>query len=484
MYRKTLFHLLILTVLMVGFFNTSCKKNSSSPTPIAANLSRDTLYNIFKDEYIFTDVIPTYTVVNPRSFVNNDSLFAKLKRYSTNPIDKYSFIDKGGSIASEIGQGVSLGDFGFEANYAGLNDLRVVNVVRNSPAYLLGIRRGWQITSVNNNTNMTYDGGLGQSAANVIRISNAIYNSNSSSFVFLKPDATSVNKTVNAASYQIDPVYLDTVYTYGAKKIGYLVFGSFVDLAKVKTELISIFADFVTKGVTDLVVDLRYNGGGAVNTSEFMANLIAPKNVGADSTKAMYTYTFNSIIQNRTYSNIMKTYKLPPPDQAYSYADIFDSFNYYKTTNYVKAGNLDISNVVFIVTGGTASASELLINNLKPYMNVTLVGKQTYGKPVGFIGIPVGGYDMYTISFKTVNASNQGDYYTGMPIPTRFDKYEDLSLDYGMVQEVYLNNALQALNVTGLPVLKAMKASSGKLDNSRLDKVFKGMIETRLGKIK
>jgi len=487
MYRKTLYQLLILTVLMVGIFTTGCKKNNPGPAPVTAkDLSKDTLYYLFKDEYLFSDLIPAYDVLKPRTFANNDSLFAKLTRYATVPKDRYSFIDKGGAIASLIGQGVSQGDFGIEIFYpnsANLSDLRVKDVTKGSPAYTAGIRKGWQITTINGSTNIAYDGSdVGGSSVNINMVVNAVYYSNTTTFIFKKPDATTITKILNAGVYNIDPVPFDSVYTFGARKVGYLVFSSFIDISKIKTELDTKFANFAAQGVTDLVIDLRYNGGGSVGTSEYMADLIAPNTVGTDSTKTMYTYDFNNIVKTSTYSALTKAYKLPPPDQAYSYGDLFDSFNYFKTTNFKKKGSVNVQNVVFIVTKSTASASELLINNLKPYMNVTLIGKTTYGKPVGFIGIPVGGYDMYAISFRTINANGQGDYYNGM-IPA-VDLYEDYAHDWGQLTEVYLNQALMTLGVKSLPILKAQSASLGKLDNTRLDKGFKGMIETRIRKIK
>ena len=115
-------------------------------------------------------------------------------------------------------------------------------------------------------------------------------------------------------------------------------------------------------------------------------------------------------------------------------------------------------------------------------MNVTLIGKTTYGKPVGFFPVTVGGYDMYAISFRTVNANGTGDYYNGM-IPA-VDLYEDYAHDWGQLTEVYLNQALVTLGVKSLPILKAQSASIGKLDNTRLDQGFKGMIETRKRNLK
>ncbi|HSU49868.1 MAG TPA: S41 family peptidase, partial [Segetibacter sp.] len=83
------------------------------------------------------------------------------------------------------------------------------------------------------------------------------------------------------------------------------------------------------------------------------------------------------------------------------------------TQKFSNTGTLNLNRVFFIVTGSTASASELLINNLKPYMNVKLIGDTTYGKPVGFFPVDIFNYSIYPISFKTVNSAGNADYYKG-----------------------------------------------------------------------
>jgi len=116
----------------------------------------------------------------------------------------------------------------------------------------------------------------------------------------------------------------------------------------------------------------------------------------------MYQYIVDSTLQNNQHEVIRN--KL-------GYGDIFTTAE--NTVKFAKAGAINLSRVFFIVTGSTASASELLINNLKPYMDVKLIGDTTYGKPVGFFPIPIFNYDIYPISFKTVNSAGNADYYTG-----------------------------------------------------------------------
>ncbi|NWJ51935.1 MAG: hypothetical protein HXX14_13830 [Bacteroidetes bacterium] len=489
MSRNSFARLFLLFTLFIVAFLSGCKKDkvnqpaTEQPTVTNADLSKDTMYYLFKDEYFYTQNIPAYDIVNPRASANLDSLFNKMKRYQTSPLDHYSYRDPTGSVASVIGQGLSQGDFGIDVWWNSLSDLRVVDVIKGSPADLLfGIKRGWQITSINDNTTVTYDGSqVSGPSTNLNRILNAVYYSNSSKFVFQKPDGTSATVTITRAPYTINPITLDSVYTFGSRKIGYMVFGTFIDLAKIQTQIDATFSKFESKNITDLVVDLRYNGGGSVETSEYFANKIAPKNVGTGTT-LMYKYLYNTNMTTGNYSAFTTKTKTPYSDMP-TYADLFNYFpKNYSSTYFTKKGNLDIQNVIFLVTASTASASELLINNLTPHMTVSTIGQTTDGKPFGFFPITVGGVDMYVISMKSVNSQNYGDYYNGMT-PTVSVQYEDFSKTYGQVDEPFLNQALVKLGVKSLPIIpKSQRAFISNFANSKFDHKFKGMIETRIKK--
>jgi hypothetical protein len=90
---------------------------------------------------------------------------------------------------------------------------------------------------------------------------------------------------------------------------------------------------------------------------------------------------------------------------------------YNSTTRFRKLGALNVSRVFFIVSNSTASASELLINNIRPYMDVKLVGpSNTHGKPVGFFPVPVGEWYIFPVSFRTVNKNGEGNYFNGLAV--------------------------------------------------------------------
>jgi C-terminal processing protease CtpA/Prc len=111
-----------------------------------------------------------------------------------------------------------------------------------------------------------------------------------------------------------------------------------------KGQIDDVFNKFQSEGIKDLIIDERYNGGGAVNTAEYLDNLIAP---AGETGQTMYTYTFNTPLEN-----------------------YFKSQNYDFSTKFQKQGSLALNHVLFIVSNGTVSAAELTINNLKPVMDV------------------------------------------------------------------------------------------------------------------
>jgi C-terminal processing protease CtpA/Prc len=110
-------------------------------------------------------------------------------------------------------------------------------VEKESPAGLAGIRRGWKITKINGSTNIT--------TGNVDFLSSAVYNSDGGSFTFQKPDGSTVDVNLKATSYREQPVVLDSVYSVGSKKVGYLVFNSFLgDTTRIFNDLQSVFNKF------------------------------------------------------------------------------------------------------------------------------------------------------------------------------------------------------------------------------------------------
>lgn len=461
--KKSIIYLAIGLLTVASF--TACKK-SAAPTPIPSGPSpndpgtaldrvKDSVYLFTQEDNLWYDALPTYANFKPRTFTGKTDLLAlqsevdALSQYKINPITgkpyeyesdpryvgtaKYSFIDQG-QVATSLGG--TNGDYGLSVIYNNNTptDLRIKYVYPGSPADKAGVVRGYQITAIKNVASLTYDASGGPAYQSLI---NALFNSTTLTMTLQRPDNTTFDVTLNTANYTVVPVIKSKVLDLGnGKKMGYMVFNSFTDLkANAQTYLDAAFTSFTNAGISDLVVDLRYNGGGSVETSAYLANLIVP---AAKTNTPMFTYYYNDKLQNDKYPLLAKKYKLAPGD--------FKPANTNNQAIFSKQGSLNINRVFFIVTGSTASASELTINNLIPEMNVQLIGTTSYGKPVGFFAIPIGAYQLYTPEFETKNSANQGGYYTGMtPGSATYpgvQASDDVTHDFGDVNEALLARAI------------------------------------------
>lgn len=440
----------IIAAACLAFF-VSCRKhdtsdnnnNNNNSGVSAADKIKDSTVLYSRDIYLWYSQIPAS--FNGRTYADPDAIMTAIRAYSnepgfTQPVDRWSF-----GVKQAEWDNVSSGaaqDFGMNVFFKVEGDLRVRFVERASPAGVAGIRRGWRITKINNNTNIT--------TGNANFIINAVYNSTSSSFTFQKPDGSTVDLTLNGAAYQEHPIFLDSVYTAGTKKIGYLVFNSFLgDTIEINNEFQRVFNKFAQANVDEVAVDLRYNGGGYVSLAQKLANYLV--NASANG-QLMMKEQFN--------------------DKYTQYNDL---------TNFNKLGSLNLSRIFFIVSSNTASASELLINNLKPFMNVILVGpSKTYGKPVGFFPIPVGDWYIFPVSFRSTNKDGQGNYFDGLALSNQVA--DGLDKDWGDINESSFASVLKYIT-TGAFRTRAtevytedQKASAG---NKVIDKTFKGMIDTK-----
>jgi carboxyl-terminal processing protease len=454
---KSKFLLSIALTVIIGI-TSSCKKaNVTSPvTPtdsstIAASV-KDSSLLIARDFYLWYSQIPS--TFNAQSYADPNALMIGIRNYSnepgfTAPVDKWSFgvlktdwNQLSGGIGS-INNVAANGDFGLSVFFRVEGDLRVKLVERLSPAGIAGVQRGWRITKINGSTNIN--------TANSTFIVNSVFYSAASTFTFLKPDGTSVDISLTASEYSQQPVYLDSVYSIGGKTIGYMVLNSFLgDTSQIFSDFQRVMNVFSSQNVSDIVIDLRYNGGGYVSVQQKLADYLAPNSVNG------------SVMMKETYNDKHQ--------------------NYNTTLMFSKIGPLNPNHVLFIVSQSTASASELLINNLKPYMSVKLVGPgNTDGKPVGFFPLPVGDWYVFPVSFRSTNSVNYGGYFNGFT-PDAIVA-DGLDKNWGDVTESCFAEAIKYIT-TG--TLVAQSPQAYKVDpavisgNKQLDaSAFKGAIDTR-----
>jgi len=202
------------------------------------------------------------------------------------------------------------------------------------------------------------------------------------------------------------------------KVIAYIALGSFPQLINIKSKLDQIFDEAAIDKPKYLILDLRSNGGGYVETAEYVANLIAPSLLNR---RTMYSEEFNPTLQNGKATILRHQPYLDEKGKTVMYngrmatlADV-DYTEVGNTYKFNKKGSLEsIQDIYVIVSGRTASASELLISCLKPYFNVKLIGEKTYGKPVGFFAVNIDQYSVYLSSFLIKNARSWSDYFNGM----------------------------------------------------------------------
>ncbi|MCK5662371.1 MAG: hypothetical protein KAI17_02745, partial [Thiotrichaceae bacterium] len=188
---------------------------------------------------------------------------------------------------------------------------------------------------------------------------------------------------------------------------GYLAFKSF--LATSDAELKVVFSDFNAAGVNKVILDLRYNGRGRVSVARNLASFMVPSSLTNE--------LFALLKQNDKHQDLNSSY-------------------YFKSM----VNELDLDRVVVITSGSTASASEMVINGLKPFVDVKTVGNKTFGKPVGMNPVEFDDKVILPITFATYNQDGEGEYFDGIPYDC-FVK-DDLNFDFGDPLEPMLAEAL------------------------------------------
>ena len=258
------------------------------------------------------------------------------------------------------------------------NDILVLEVWSGSPAEDAGLRRGDRIRRVN-----------GQPVATLIAngtLSNAFgpdVVGQSATIEFEKPTGAVQQSEMTKRIVTIPTVSLTQVVDVGGRKVGYLFFRNFVRPSM--DALNEAFASLKAAGATDLILDVRYNGGGLVDVAVHLASLL-----GGARTNGQVL--LNWIHNDKVGPALNKVTRFADaPEQA-----------------------LGLERVAVITTRSSASASELIINSLRPYMNVAVIGDTTYGKPVGQYGFTFCDKVLAAVSFSLKNANQEGDFFDGI----------------------------------------------------------------------
>ncbi|WP_343695343.1 S41 family peptidase [Flavobacterium sp.] len=376
-----------------------------------------------------------------------DLLNKPVSKYPSNAIDRFSWMVDDYTVLEQELNGITKNngvDFKLTRVAEGSNDLvgYVRYIIPDSDASGKDIKRGDLFTAVNG-TKLTVSNyqSLLLSGGDTYTLNFADYTG--SAFV-LNGKSVSLTKT----TLEENPILINKVINSGGHKIGYLMYNGFY--GDYDARLNQAFGQLKAEGVTDFILDLRYNGGGSVRSSTRLASMITGQFEGKIFSKRQYNFKLMAGMTSDDLESLNERFVAS-----------FDG----NTVN-----SLNMATVYIITTSNTASASELVINGLKPYVNVVQIGETTIGKNVGSFTVydsptftktnvnPNHKYAMQPLVFKISNAADFGDYTQGLT-PT-YVQYEYVS-SYGVLgdpSEPLLNLAIS--KITGSAAKKIQNDQS------------------------
>jgi len=364
--KTKIFHILMFISLVLVFL--SCEKEDPNKPDLSEEvltLNRWILKGL-SDAYLWEDYMPD---LDPEYQESPRKYFYDLL-YSA---DRYSWIVDDYQAHEDFLNGISLttGMSVIPALFTGKQVIFVVEYVTpDSPAKEANIDRGEIIYMI--------DGQIPDTTNY-----NDLFYQTTATFAFADWDGSDLipngkSKTITAIKFNENPIVHHEIIEIQGKKIGYLVYTRFTNGEENSwvQELDAVFEEFNSAGISDIVVDLRYNPGGSLDLSAYMASCLGPR------TAMERAAVFVNLVWNDGYNKYWKDYDFDKDGQA-------DGENSPQLIIKLPESdvNLDMSTIYFLTTKGTASASESLITGLYPYADVVQIGTATYGKPYGSVTI-------------------------------------------------------------------------------------------------
>jgi C-terminal processing protease CtpA/Prc len=413
---------LICLVAFAGL--TACGGGSSltGPQTGTAACSTDGQKQYVLDElytwYLWNDLLPTDINIadyaTPEELVTRVTLDFGPQDANGDPIDLFSSVGSLDADQQFFGEGRFEG-FGFSWRFVdpAQSDFRITRTFEGSPADLGGLARGQQVLMLNSRTPADIAANEGVSA---------FFDANDSVDFQVQPvvGGTFMTGDVSKAIVTIPPIPQSRIIDAGnGVNVGYMELATFISTAD--PEFDAVFASFRAAGVNDVIIDLRYNGGGLVSTAELLGDYLG----GLVAQNLIFSSTeFNA---DRAAAN--------------------DSTELFE----LRGNSVSLSRLFIIATRGTASASELVANGLIPHVEVVIVGDDTFGKPVGQIGLEFCDKILRPTAFKLANALGDGDYFGGLPVDC--PAADDLSVPVGDDLDPNMIAAMNYVNTGACPVV-------------------------------
>lgn len=463
-------------ILITGMLFSGCKKEEATVVPKVipqASEVNNFVWSNLHDYYLWEKQVPA---LSDTKYLKTDSLNAFLNTY-TDPqvlfksllyqpgkVDKWSFLvdnskqidDWINGISETMGYDFMLGRIAASDTLFGF----VRYVYKGSPAEKAGMKRGDifvkvndQKLTVNNYSNLLFN-------TPTYKISFATISNNK---------LTPIDKayTMTAIQMQEDPIHMDTVFTYNNQKVGYLVYNGFN--ADFDTQLNDVFGKFKAANINQLVVDLRYNGGGSVQTAIYLASMIYSTDQSKVFAVAQYNESLQKYLEDKYGAEALND----------NFASSMDATNGHAAT---PINTLNLKKIYFIVSDNTASASELLINGLRAYMDVKVIGINTTGKYTGSItikdvdnsGKAISSWAMQPIVVKYANSKGVSDFVDGLVPDIKAEEDFAHLMPFGDPNETLLSvalNDMQGIAVTS-QTLKSARMGLKKIVDSKQLKRF------------
>ena len=392
---------------------------TTGDAPCSLSSRKSWVLSQLQEWYLFPDLLDTSVAPAPYPTVQTYINALVAKANTENKDRGFTYITSIREENALIQSGANAG-FGIRLAYDEVGrTLTVVEAFENAPAFAAGLDRGTRILAIDGQSvdGLFASGGddavfnaLGPSDPGVTR-----------SFTIQNPDGPERTVSVEKAEYSLSPLsqrYGAKIFVVGDKKVGYVNLRTFIVQAA-DAQLRAAFAQFQAQGVDQVILDLRYNGGGLIDIAKLLGDLM-----GADKVGSVFSQT------------VFRPSK--------------SSFN--ETSLFRRQPEAIAANKIAVIgREGTASASELVTNSMLAYLgsNIGLIGTDTFGKPVGQSGFDRSECDdrLRAVTLKTANANGQGEYFTGlasvMQVTCRAE--DDLNTPLGDPTEASIATALDYL---------------------------------------
>lgn len=399
--------------------------------------------------YLYPETLPTN--VNVANYSSVDALISAMTATARaqNKDRNFTYITSASEEDAYFNSGATAG-FGIRLGYdSTARRVFILESFEGTPALAANIDRGDELTAIGTSSSTMRLVSDIFAAEGAQGVSNALGPSTAGTTRVLRilRGTTSREVTVAKADYSIEPVssrYGGRIITDAGKRYGYINLRTFISTAdnRLREEILK----FRDAGITEIIVDFRYNGGGLVSTGNLMGDLLGG---------------------NRQTSEIFSQLTFRPSKSAN------DSIKRFAP----QSQSASPTKLAFITTGSSASASELVVNGFIPFFNdkLALIGSNTYGKPVGQIARDNAACDdrLRIVAFTTRNSANSDAYFNGLAeaVKASCRANDDFTQPLGTAGEASTRQALdwlQGKSCTAIPITSAEAATASGLEPSTM----------------